>query len=69
MKDIHLKYFEEAYTSINWMIRIYRVLPYPNRAEKFITEDRVSLNLVEPHFSLESGRKYAGGNFQHIFAP
>ena len=69
VKDIHLKYFEEAYTSVNWMIRIYRVLPYTNRAGKFIAEDRVGLNLEEPKFSLESGKKFAGGNFQDIFAP
>jgi hypothetical protein len=51
------------------MVRIYRVLPYPNRADKFITEDRVGLGLEEPLFNLESGRKYAGGNFVEPFKP
>ena len=26
-----LKYFEEVFTSEHWMMRIYRVLPKPNR--------------------------------------
>ena len=27
-KDIKLTYFEEAYTSERWLVRIYRVLPF-----------------------------------------
>lgn len=64
-----MKYFEEAYTSANWLIRIYRVLPYPNRADKFTTEDRVGLGLTEQEFDLESGKKFAGGNFVEPFMP
>jgi len=29
--EIELKYFEEAFTSENWLMRIYRVRPAPNR--------------------------------------
>lgn len=31
VKDIKLKYLEEAYTSEHWLVRIYRVI-HPNRA-------------------------------------
>ena len=34
-KDIELKYFEEAFTSQNWLVRIYKVLPEANRAPEF----------------------------------
>jgi len=30
-KKIQLTYFEEAFTSKNWMVRIYKLLPPPNR--------------------------------------
>lgn len=32
--DFELKYFEEVFTSEHWMMRIYRVLPQPNRDTK-----------------------------------
>jgi dolichyl-diphosphooligosaccharide--protein glycosyltransferase len=34
-KNFDLKYFREAYTSTRWMVRIYEVLPIPNRATRF----------------------------------
>lgn len=30
-KDIHLSHVEEAYTSSHWMLRVFKVLPPPNR--------------------------------------
>lgn len=30
--NVELKYFEEVFTSENWLMRIYRVRPEPNRA-------------------------------------
>jgi dolichyl-diphosphooligosaccharide--protein glycosyltransferase len=30
-KNIKLTHFEEAYTSINWIVRIYKVKPRHNR--------------------------------------
>lgn len=30
-KDFDLHYFREAFTSSNWLMRIYEVLPLPNR--------------------------------------
>ena len=30
LKGFELEYFEEAYTSSNWLMRVYRVLPEPN---------------------------------------
>lgn len=47
-KDIHLKYFEEAYSSERWIVRIYRLLDRPNRDEKFDAPDRTGLNQEEP---------------------
>jgi len=35
LKDFQLKYFEEAYSSSRWLVRIYKVLPQNNRADKF----------------------------------
>lgn len=32
VKDIKLKYLEEAYTTVNWLVRLYRVLPPSNRS-------------------------------------
>ena len=32
-KDFDLTKFEEAYTSRNWLVRIYRVLPEANRGK------------------------------------
>lgn len=49
-KDIHFTHFREAYSSERWMVRIYEVLPRPNRDKKFVTEDRVGLGLVEPNY-------------------
>jgi hypothetical protein len=34
-KDIHLKKFTEAYTSKNWIVRIYKLHSRQNRAPKF----------------------------------
>lgn len=31
LSDFSLKYFEEAFTSEHWMMRVYRVLDHPNR--------------------------------------
>jgi len=31
-KNIELKYLEEAYTTVNWLVRIYKVKPPTNRA-------------------------------------
>ena len=31
LKNYDLKYFREAYTSERWIVRIYKVLPLPNR--------------------------------------
>jgi len=33
MKKFDLKYFREAYTSSRWLVRIYEVLPLPNREQ------------------------------------
>jgi len=35
MKDFDLKYFREAYSSNRWLVRIYEVLPIPNRGPKY----------------------------------
>jgi hypothetical protein len=40
-----LKNFEEAYTSDNWIVRIYKVLPRKNRAQKF--ENLISRTIGE----------------------
>mmetsp|Transcript_6157 Transcript_6157/g.9912 ORF Transcript_6157/g.9912 Transcript_6157/m.9912 type:complete len:320 (+) Transcript_6157:1444-2403(+) len=34
LKKYDLKYFREAYTSDRWIVRIFEVLPLPNRMEK-----------------------------------
>jgi len=34
VKDIDLEHFEEVYTSRNWLVRIYRVLPPQNRGQR-----------------------------------
>jgi len=37
LKVFDLKYFREAYTTERWIVRIYEVLPQPNRFEKITT--------------------------------
>jgi dolichyl-diphosphooligosaccharide--protein glycosyltransferase len=37
LKKFDLKYFREAYSSSRWLVRIYEVLPLPNRAPEFGT--------------------------------
>ena len=37
LKKYDLKYFREAYTSDRWIVRIYEVLPLPNRMAKMKT--------------------------------
>jgi len=34
-KNFDLTYFRESYSSMRWLVRIYEVLPLPNRAPKF----------------------------------
>ena len=46
-KDIEFTHFEEAYTSKNWMIRIYRVLPRQNRKDSFEADSRIKRMLGE----------------------
>jgi dolichyl-diphosphooligosaccharide---protein glycosyltransferase len=36
LKKYDLHYFREAYSSSRWLVRIYEVLPLPNRAEKYV---------------------------------
>jgi dolichyl-diphosphooligosaccharide--protein glycosyltransferase len=35
LKKYDLHYFREAYTSSRWLVRIYEVLPLPNRGPEF----------------------------------
>ena len=35
LKKFDLHYFMEAYTSSRWLVRIYKVLPLPNRGPNF----------------------------------
>ena len=35
LKKYDLNYFMEAYTSSRWLVRIYKVLPLPNRGPNF----------------------------------
>ena len=41
LKHFDLKYFREAYSSERWIVRIYEVLPLPNREER--TKSRFDL--------------------------
>ncbi|KDD76460.1 STT3 subunit of oligosaccharyl transferase [Helicosporidium sp. ATCC 50920] len=43
LQDFELKHFEEVFTSEHWMVRIYRVLPEPNREAKLRNPHRVRL--------------------------
>jgi len=40
VKNINLELFEEAYTSENWIVRIYKVRPRPNRARRYDGPER-----------------------------
>lgn len=43
-----LTYFEEVFTSEHWMMRIYRVLPKPNRDTKLRNPRRAKLAKKAP---------------------
>lgn len=53
LKGFDLKYFREAYSSERWIVRIYEVLPLPNREER--TRSRFDLKKNKP-LELPSGR-------------
>ena len=65
--DLHL--FEEAYTSANWIVRIYRVLPPKNRGRRYEGPERRWFIGQEPEFPAETGRQFAGGYTYYPFAP
>ena len=48
----HLEFFEEAYTSTNWLIRLYRVKPRKNKEPKIKNgmEGYIGLNTPEPEY-------------------
>lgn len=46
LKTFDLKYFREAYSSERWIVRIYEVLPLPNREER--TKSRFDLKKNKP---------------------
>ncbi len=46
LKHFDLKYFREAYSSERWIVRIYEVLPLPNREER--TKSRFDLKKNKP---------------------
>lgn len=50
-KDIKLKYFEEAYTSERWLVRIYRVLPLPHM------DDPIESRWLKPTQAIETSPK------------
>lgn len=43
LTDFKLRYFEEAFTSEHWMVRVYRVLPRPKRDAKLKNARRVKV--------------------------
>ena len=55
LKDYDLEYFREAYSSERWIVRIYEVLPLPNRAKKMKT--RMGTGKEPP--ALKAGRDSA----------
>lgn len=70
-KNFDLKYFEEAYTSKNWLVRIYRVLPNRNRAPEFKEEIPRRLFLSpEPAYPEGNPFEFSGSEEQGLpFAP
>lgn len=69
-KNFHLKYFEEAYTSKNWLVRIYRVLPNRNRAPQYKEEiPRRLLLSPEPAYPEGNPFEFSGGEQAPLFAP
>ena len=60
-KDFDLKYFEEAYTSRNWLVRIYRVLPQTNRGPQFAEEfPRRLMEPQDPTFPKDNPLEFRG---------
>lgn len=45
LKKFDLKYFREAYSSSRWLVRIYEVLPTPNRAPNFKKSKELSTDI------------------------
>jgi hypothetical protein len=68
--DIHLQRFREVYTSTNWLLRIYKVLPEPGRQPKVKNgiEGR-ELLIGEPEYP-EGHEKHLSGGYEYdVFAP
>jgi dolichyl-diphosphooligosaccharide--protein glycosyltransferase len=57
LKRYELNYFREAYTSDRWMVRIYEVLPLPNRVKK-----------INPRAPDSSPPKMQGNSGQKVLA-
>ena len=67
----HLEYFEEAYTSSNWLVRLYRVKPKKNKAAKVKNgiEGREGLNTLEPEYPENHKFHFSGGHEYDLFVP
>ena len=63
-KDYELTEFEEAYTSKNWLVRIYKVLPKRNREKSFI--DVPARRLMEPQEPDVEGTVFENKGYLHF---
>lgn len=50
-KNIKLTYFEEAYTSERWLVRIYKVLPYAEMTPALTESQHGSALKAMPHIA------------------
>ena len=70
-KDIHFKYFEEAYSSRNWIVRIYKVLPRTNRAKPFehIPDRKLTEETHDERIFEGPGTELSGGPTYYTYTP
>jgi len=68
-KDIKLEYLEEAFTTSNWIVRIYKVKPPKNRSWGIFASEVVRAITSDKYIivkNLSGYRRRRGGCYWHL---